>query len=464
MQRDFQLRLLIHLNTPTANGSFSKSIIGYVVASSETHPVYIYHYSGTASDIVDRFKKKQADLVVAPASLTERWDGVFKDSEVREIQEKLAGKETKYLHEMAEVFSGYHVHHSERQRQGTYLIVGSKNFGKNHLLKTGKDTYTNFIDAVEFSKAILKPGDVIASLHPTANKIYVYASTDPAAIAGSTCAVIRSGESEYIASYLHTAEGQSLFLKQTWNAAKTDEAALLAVKDLQNIKIPLLPFDNLEKISDRKIAASSLQELKTLRIEIEQLKAELETHKSKNKSLEEFIHDRLQKINDKQVYSEILLKIKGGESKKLEFKSSLRMNLKSKNVDPEIETAALKAIVAFCNSEGGELFIGVSDKGEILGIDCDQFANEDKYLLHINNIVKQRIVPVILSFIDTRIVEIEEKRICIVNCSGCTKDVWLKSSKGAEQYEFYIRSGPSSTPLNAPDAVAYIREHFRNSG
>ena len=63
--------------------------------------------------------------------------------------------------------------------------------------------------------------------------------------------------------------------------------------------------------------------------------------------------------------------IKRGENEKIEFKSTLRINLHTKEQDKKVENSVLKTIVAFLNSEGGTLLIGVSDCGEIIGIEKD---------------------------------------------------------------------------------------------
>ncbi|MDP7265215.1 MAG: ATP-binding protein, partial [Candidatus Thermoplasmatota archaeon] len=55
--------------------------------------------------------------------------------------------------------------------------------------------------------------------------------------------------------------------------------------------------------------------------------------------------------------------IEKGESETLEFKTTLRMNLYTKVKDKRIEQAVTKTIVAFLNSQGGTLLVGVSDKG-----------------------------------------------------------------------------------------------------
>jgi hypothetical protein len=58
--------------------------------------------------------------------------------------------------------------------------------------------------------------------------------------------------------------------------------------------------------------------------------------------------------------------IKSGKSKTLEFKSTLRWNLKEDRKHDRIVThAVLKTIAAFLNTEGGDLLIGVADDGPL---------------------------------------------------------------------------------------------------
>ena len=81
--------------------------------------------------------------------------------------------------------------------------------------------------------------------------------------------------------------------------------------------------------------------------------------------------------------------IDGGESSRIEFKSSLRMNLHTNKPDKRMELAALKTLAAFLNSDGGTLVIGVADDHEPVGIQIDDFPNEDRMNLHLGNIVNR---------------------------------------------------------------------------
>jgi len=153
--------------------------------------------------------------------------------------------------------------------------------------------------------------------------------------------------------------------------------------------------------------------------------------------------------------------IRRGETEKIEFKSTLRWNIYKNVNDREIENSVLKTIVAFCNSDGGELLIGVADDGKILGLDNDKFSNDDKFLLHLRNIITDRIKPSVIRIVKYEIIEIQIKKICRVKCERSKVDIWLlPKDRKADAEEFYVRSGPSSTKLSPRSAASYIKEHF----
>ncbi|MBT3363119.1 MAG: DUF2779 domain-containing protein [Chloroflexi bacterium] len=156
---------------------------------------------------------------------------------------------------------------------------------------------------------------------------------------------------------------------------------------------------------------------------------------------------------------DLIYRINQGESKKLEFKSTLRWNLFANKADKEMEYMVLKTIAAFCNTDGGELLIGISDTGSVLGIESDKFPNQDKFLLHLGNILDERIEPLVVDLVDYDIINVDGHPICQVICKKSTNEaIWLK--KGKDQYEFYVRTGPSSKVLPTPKAIKYIKKHF----
>lgn len=146
-----------------------------------------------------------------------------------------------------------------------------------------------------------------------------------------------------------------------------------------------------------------------------------------------------------------------GENEKVEFKSTLRWNLAADKADKAIENSALKTIVAFLNTEGGTLFIGVKDDGNILGIEKDQFLNDDKYLLHFASLLNDRIGKHYIEHIEWGLREVKGKKILRVTCKPSPSPAFLKNNGE----EFFVRNGPSSVQLSTSEVLEYSKKHFR---
>jgi hypothetical protein len=146
--------------------------------------------------------------------------------------------------------------------------------------------------------------------------------------------------------------------------------------------------------------------------------------------------------------------IEHGEGPEVEFKSTIRMNLHTKKPGKEIELAWLKSIAAFLNTNGGILLLGVTDSGEITGLDQDVFENEDKCKLHFKNLIAQHVGTVLSKYIRFQIVPVKDKTVGVVVCDRSTEPVFLKTNKSEA---FYIRNGPSSDELPVSIALNYIK-------
>jgi CheY-like chemotaxis protein len=152
--------------------------------------------------------------------------------------------------------------------------------------------------------------------------------------------------------------------------------------------------------------------------------------------------------------------IDSGESNRVEFKSTLRWNLKTDRSEKVIEKAWLKSVAAFLNSDGGVLLVGVEDNGGILGIEADNFDNEDKFLLHVNNRIQKHIGLEHAGFIGYHLVPVDNKKVLLVECQPSPSPVFLKISK---EEEFYIRVGPGSRRLSTSEVVAYVTNRHTES-
>jgi type I restriction enzyme R subunit len=155
--------------------------------------------------------------------------------------------------------------------------------------------------------------------------------------------------------------------------------------------------------------------------------------------------------------------VKQRESRTLEFKSSLRWNLKEDRKDDQAIThAVLKTIAAFLNTDGGDLLIGVADDGTVLGIEHDHFDNEDRFMLHLVQVVKNALGDRAATCIDPTTQIVDGQAVCLVSCQRSPEPVFLRC-KGMErdpQGIFYLRSGPRTDPLPPDSAAEYVRTRF----
>ncbi len=152
---------------------------------------------------------------------------------------------------------------------------------------------------------------------------------------------------------------------------------------------------------------------------------------------------------------DLLKMISAGEGNKLEFKSTLRTNLKTGKTDKAIELAWLKSVAAFMNSEGGTLLIGVNDDSGIVGIEADGFESDDKCGLHVKNLLNQHIGAEFSRYIDCDLKTIYGKTIVVITCEKVTDPVFLAAGKNED---FFIRSGPSSIRLSMSKMVKYLQQ------
>lgn len=146
--------------------------------------------------------------------------------------------------------------------------------------------------------------------------------------------------------------------------------------------------------------------------------------------------------------------IKAGESETLEFKATVRWNLRENRAGKEMEIAWLKGLVGFLNTDGGVLLLGVEDDGTICGIERDNFANEDKCLRHIDSLISTHIGLEFSRYIHFAIVEVDGLKVVEIRARVSKNPAFLK--KGDSE-EFFIRTGPASRKLKPSQIIKYLQ-------
>ena len=145
-----------------------------------------------------------------------------------------------------------------------------------------------------------------------------------------------------------------------------------------------------------------------------------------------------------------------GEDAHLEFKSTMRHNLRTGKAGKEIELAWLKGVTAFLNTDGGIVLLGVADDGTLLGLEADGFENDDKCRLHFKNLLNQHLGPEYARLVRFELYQLEGKRLGAVECERSPTPVFLRAKNNEEA--FLIRTGPSNIELSLSRALKYIQE------
>ncbi|MFV0288001.1 MAG: RNA-binding domain-containing protein [Mycoplasmatales bacterium] len=117
----------------------------------------------------------------------------------------------------------------------------------------------------------------------------------------------------------------------------------------------------------------------------------------------------------------------------------------------------LKEIVAFLNSQGGELIFGVDDKGNYVGFKDEEF---DKKLEQLQNIIYQSITPNIQTLVE--IEEIQNNCIKVIVSNLTKHKPYYITKYGLSPKGVYVRKGSSSIPL-ADSEIKIMYKNHNNS-
>lgn len=120
------------------------------------------------------------------------------------------------------------------------------------------------------------------------------------------------------------------------------------------------------------------------------------------------------------------------------FSENETVELKSRYVD-DIK----KEIVAFANTSGGTIYVGVENDGTVCGTDDPDFI-----IQQITNTVRDSVKPDVTMFIHYEIKEIDSKKIIEIEVQCGAHKPYYIASKGLRPEGVYVRQGTSSVPAS----------------
>ena len=157
--------------------------------------------------------------------------------------------------------------------------------------------------------------------------------------------------------------------------------------------------------------------------------------------------------------------IAAGESQRVEFKSTARVNLHTGKADKKMEQVIVKTIAGFLNSQGGTLLIGVADNGDVLGLEDDYLTlskgNRDGFELAVRQRLEASLSSSTAATVNVDFEEVEGRDVCVLRVAPAGNPVFAKGLDGAcAANEFWVRVGNATNQLHGEAFVNYEDEHW----
>ncbi len=111
-----------------------------------------------------------------------------------------------------------------------------------------------------------------------------------------------------------------------------------------------------------------------------------------------------------------------------------------------------KTVIAFANTVGGKIYIGINDDLTIAGV-----HDADEVLLKCTNMVRDSIKPDITMFVDYKVEATDGKSIVVLDVQRGTSCPYYIASKGIRPEGVFVRQGASSVPATETAILKIIQ-------
>lgn len=153
--------------------------------------------------------------------------------------------------------------------------------------------------------------------------------------------------------------------------------------------------------------------------------------------------------------------IAAGENQQVEFKSTLRWDLHQFKPNKALETVVAKTIVGFMNTQGGHLFIGIDDDGQLRGLQEDYATlkkpGRDGFEQYIMELISNKLGTNFCTLVAISFYKIEMYEFCYLAIKRAGYPVYLHDN---DRSHFFVRTGNGTRELDIPEALDYIEENL----
>ncbi|MDC3234586.1 putative DNA binding domain-containing protein [Candidatus Puniceispirillum sp.] len=255
-------------------------------------------------------------------------------------------------------------------------------------------------------------------------------------------------DQSYVVNFLNSKIGRLII--ETEKSIGNHFIPKLTIKKIQNLEIKI------PEIQLQRRLTQSVIKINEIFSKVEGIKSEIEMNPLTAKDIDK-LDSILASMTEFTIQDEVRQMISFGENKKTEFKETLSLDRATRQKNKLLEHSSLKTIVAFLNSDGGTLIIGVSDQLEVIGIEeeINKFHKDrDNFLLHLKNLIKRSIGEEFYTLIETNLITIDDKVLAIIETMPSDSEVYLDGK------EFFVRTNPATDKLEGRRLVEYCKRRF----
>lgn len=112
-----------------------------------------------------------------------------------------------------------------------------------------------------------------------------------------------------------------------------------------------------------------------------------------------------------------------------------------------------KSLLAFANTDGGSLYIGIDNNGNAVDIN-----NLDDVMLQVTNVIRDAIKPDLTMFCNIVTESLQGKKVLKITVNRGTARPYYLTAKGIRPEGVYVRQGASSVPASESAILSMIRE------
>ncbi|WP_394337774.1 AlbA family DNA-binding domain-containing protein [Flavilitoribacter nigricans] len=145
--------------------------------------------------------------------------------------------------------------------------------------------------------------------------------------------------------------------------------------------------------------------------------------------------------------------IRKGESESREFKTS---------INREVRTPIVRTLCGFMNLHGGTVFVGVTDGGQVAGVDATT-KDLDKFERDIRSLIRLRLGTFFNNLVHFELEGIYGKTIVRIDCDAARSPVFFRTyNQQEEQEEFIVRTGNANTHIKkGSEIIKYYQRRYK---